>query len=345
MSQSCSYDGCTFEETGICALSLDPSVCSNRTKNATSGNMSDGVEREDDLESLTSDFLGAPVLLQPESKGALVSSRSLEVSTLHSMMGSRYVHVVGILGEPESGKTACLASLYLLVSHAALEGWSFADSRSLAAFEEIARGARNWNEGRAPEQMTSHTELADDLQPGFLHMRLKRNSDGRTVDLALPDIPGEWTQALVTNARSERLDFMKSAETIWIVLDGRALSDPERCHGLVARVGQLAGRLNTMFEGNIPRLLVVITHHDHCSLEQKIESRITSEVIRRGNNISLDIVKVAPFSEYPENVPAGFGMSELIHMTVNAGVNRPVFWRSTEPVEGGRYYLGYRREQ
>lgn len=345
MSQSCSFDGCTFEETGLCALSQDPSLCSNRTKNATVSYMPDGAEKEDELDSLTSDYLGAPVLVQPESKSALVSSRSLEVSALNSMMSSRYVHVVGILGEPESGKTACLASLYLLVSHAALEGWSFADSRSLAAFEEIVRGARNWNEGNTPEQMTTHTELADDLQPGFLHMRLKRSSDGRTVDLALPDIPGEWTQALVTNARSERLEFMKSAETIWIVLDGRALSDPERCHGLIARVGQLVGRLNTMLEGHIPRLLIVITHHDHCCLEKIKEDKIRKEVLRRGKNIILDIVSVAPFSDRPDEIPAGFGISKLLHMTVNGDVKRPIFWRSTEPVEGGRYYLGYRRTQ
>jgi len=259
------------------------------------------------------------------------------------MMGSRYVNVVGILGDPESGKTACLASLYLLISHAKLEGWSFADSKSLAAFEEIARGARDWNDGRAPEQMTVHTELADDHRPGFLHLRLVRHSDGRRVDLALPDIPGEWTQELVSSARADRLDFMRSAETIWIVLDGRSLANIEKRHGLIARVGQLAARLKTMLEGCVPRLVVVVTHHDLHVLDERVAERLRTELSRRG--VEPEIVGVAPFSDRPDNVPAGFGLAELVNLTVGTQPNRPVFWRSTKPAEGGRAYLNYRRGQ
>ncbi|MBX8592987.1 hypothetical protein K5D56_26825, partial [Pseudomonas cichorii] len=227
MSGSCSFDGCTFDETGICALERDPLSCGNRATNESAAATSAGVKDDDEITSQSGDRLGAPVLGQPVRASALPSSRTLGLERLNAMMGTRYVNVVGILGDPESGKTACLASLYLLVSHAKLEGWSFADSKSLAAFEEIARGARDWNDGTAPEQMTVHTELADDHGPGFLHLRLVRLSDGRRVDLALPDVPGEWTQALVNTARSDRLDFMKSAESIWIVLDGRSLADIE----------------------------------------------------------------------------------------------------------------------
>ncbi|MGV8783489.1 TRAFAC clade GTPase domain-containing protein, partial [Pseudomonas aeruginosa] len=76
-----------------------------------------------------------------------------------------------------------------------------------------------------------------------------RLSDGRRVNLALPDITGEWTQALVSSARADRLDFMRSAEVLWMVLDGRTLADVEKRQGLIARVGQLVGRLNTRLDG------------------------------------------------------------------------------------------------
>lgn len=112
-----------------------------------------------------------------------------------------------------------------MVANAALNGWTFADSKSLMGFEEIARGARDWNEGSPPDQMTMHTEMTDDRRAGFLHLRLVRKSDGRRVDLALPDLPGEWTTKLVTSAQSDRLEFMKAAEVTWIVLDGRTLAD------------------------------------------------------------------------------------------------------------------------
>lgn len=343
MSGSCTFDGCTVDETGLCALERDPSTCGNRATDESTVPTSADVKDNDETASQSGDRLGAPVLDQPVRASALPSSRTLGLEELNAMMGTRYVNVVGILGDPESGKTACLASLYLLVSHAKLEGWSFADSKSLAAFEEIARGARDWNDGMAPEQMTVHTELADDHGPGFLHLRLVRVSDGRRVDLALPDVPGEWTQALVSTARSDRLDFMKSAESIWIVLDGRSLADIEKRHGLIARVGQLAGRLNTMLDGRPPRLIVVVTHHDLHVLDDRVADRLQAELARRG--VAAEIVGVAPFSDHPDNVPAGFGIARLIDLTVGKQADRPTFWRSTEPTEGDRAYICHRRDR
>ncbi len=343
MSGSCRFDGCTVDETGRCALEHDPLTCVNRAPHDVAGATSVDASGSGDVASQSADQLGAPVLVQPVRMSAFASSRSLGLEELNALMGTRYVNVIGILGDPESGKTACLASLYLLISHAMLEGWSFADSRSLAAFEEIARGARDWNDGHAPEQMTVHTELADDRSPGFLHLRLIRLLDGRRVDLALPDVPGEWTQALVTTARSDRLEFMKSAEAIWIVLDGRTLADIEKRQGLIARVGQLAGRLNTMLDGRMPRLLIVVTHRDLHIVGDDVASRLQRELLRRGGN--AEIVGVAPFSDQPNKVPAGFGIAELINMTVGTPTERPTFWQSTEPGESDRAYLSYRRDR
>lgn len=292
MSGSCRFEGCTVDEIGVCALERDPSICGNRATNEAASALSADDRSSVEASSHFGDRLGAAVLDQPERASAFPSSRTLGLGDLNAMMGTRYVNVVGILGDPESGKTACLASLYLLISHAKLEGWTFADSKSLNAFEEISRGARDWNEGRAPEQMTVHTELTDDRSSGFLHLRLVRRSDGRRVDLALPDVPGEWTQALVSTARSDRLDFMKSAEAIWIVLDGRSLADIEKRHGLIVRVGQLVARLKTMLEGRVPRLLIVVTHRDLYVLEESVADRLRSEITRRG--AEAEIVGVAP---------------------------------------------------
>lgn len=341
MSRTCRFDGCTVDETGICALEHDPSSCSNRVIDEKASATSAVALDDADITSQSGDRLGSPVLEQPVRAVSFPSSQTLGLEELNKMMGTRYVNVVGILGDPESGKTACLASLYLLVSHAKLEGWSFADSKSLAAFEDIARGARDWNNGEVPAQMTVHTELADDRRPGFLHLRLVRRSDGRRVDLALPDIPGEWTQALINTAHSDRLDFMKSAETIWFVLDGRTLADIEKRHGLIVRLGQLAGRLNTMLDGGSPRLMIVVTHHDVHALADNVADRLQMEVGRCG--AKAKIVGIAPFSDDPDNVPAGFGIAELIELTIGEPADRPPFWQSTEPTEGCRSYLSYRR--
>lgn len=224
-----------------------------------------------------------------------------------------------------------------------LEGWTFADSKSLMGFEEIARGARDWNAGSPPDQMTMHTEMTDDRRAGFLHLRLVGKSDGRRVDLVLPDLPGEWTTKLVTNARSDRLEFMKSAEVIWIVLDGRTLADKERRQGLISRVGQLGGRLKKMFGERIPRVVLVVTHRDGGELVEAVSTRLITELRNKGVD-EATIVQVAPFSGN-DAVRAGFGLSGLIDATVGSPRPAPDFWPDSASRECSRLFLSYRRDR
>lgn len=338
MSSGCNFDGCTVGETGVCALEHDPETCEHRTVLLGDAGGSD----DDEDEELSADGIGAPVLQRPTGSASFPSSHTLGPEVISSLMASRYVTVVGILGDPDSGKTACLASIYLLVSNAMLEGWAFADSRSLMGFEDIARGARDWNAGNPPDQMTVHTEMSDDRRPGFLHLRLVRNSDGRRFDLALPDLPGEWTTKLVTSAQSDRLEFMKAAEAIWVVLDGRTLSDKERRQALISRIGQLVERLKTLFDGRPPRLLVVVTHRDHGELADAASTRLAAELDRRG--VKAKILEVAPFSEN-SGVKAGFGISDLISETVSATRPIPDFWPNRQSCGGVRSFLDYRRDR
>src|SRR5690606_27882142 len=140
----------------MCALEQDPATCEHRTATATDAGGDDA-----DADGGAGD-IGAPVLQRPSGSASFPSSHTLGPKVISDMMASRYVTVVGILGDPDSGKTACLASIYLLVSNAMLEGWAFADSRSLMGVEDIARGARDWNPGNPPDQMTVPTEMSDD---------------------------------------------------------------------------------------------------------------------------------------------------------------------------------------
>lgn len=337
MSASCRYEGCTIADTGRCALERNPEECSNRTGNAPVSETT--VTSADDGGTST---IGAPVLDAPVEIPSFPPSSTLSPEIIESMMAKRYMTVVGILGDPESGKTACLASLYLLVSNAALDGWTFCDSRSLMAFEDISRGARRWNEGHSPEQMTVHTEMADERQPGFLHLCLRRQADGRRIDLALPDLPGEWTKTLIRSARSDRLEFLKSADVIWLVADGRALADREKRQGTITRLGQLAGRLRGLIEGKMPRLLLVITHHDLEAPDEVVLGRIRTEFGK--HDVYAETIPVAPFSDRNDIRP-GFGMAALIDASCVRSHSALTFWPRTAPTVGERSFLTYRRSQ
>lgn len=342
MSTACRIDGCTVADTGRCALETDPETCPHRVVGMAIVASLDGLPFIGSERERGAGNFGAPVLEAPAELPTFPPSTTLGLEMVDKMMASRYVTVVGILGDPESGKTAALASLYLLVSNSQLDGWSFADSRSLMAFEEIARGARRWNEGNFPEQMTVHTEMADERRPGFLHLRLRRDADSRCVDLMLPDIPGEWTRALVRTSRSDRLQFLKSADVIWLVVDGRTLTDKLQRQGVITRLGQLAGRLRAFMDGVAPRLLLVLTHHDEEETPDNIIERIHVEMGK--HEITVDVMPVASFSENVKIKP-GFGLSALVHATASGLQPTPNFWPSTQPNPSGRNFLTYRRDR
>ena len=338
MNLVCSFEGCTVSETGTCALEWDPNTCENIVGNKPLSD-ADTVQTHDPDSIISSNSLGGPVLERPSDGAAFPSSRTLGPDTISELMAKRYVTVVGILGDPESGKTACLASLYLLISNSKLSGWTFADSKSLMAFQEIAQGAREWNQGRPPEQMTTHTQMADDRRPGFLHLRLVRESDGRKVDFALPDLPGEWTTELVSKARADRFEFMKAADTLWIVIDGRALAERERVQGAISRLGQLARRLEKHFSGLIPRLVVIITHRDRSELDAKVHSRLSAELEKY--DVEAEIIQVASFSKNADIKP-GHGLAEVLDATVAPRASSKV-WTSRSSPSNSRLYLSYRR--
>lgn len=340
MSAACNFSGCAVGETGVCALEHDPATCEHRVGNAATATPS-GSAVEADPAALSA--IGAPVLGPPTGTSSFPSSQTLGPDAISKMMASRYVTVIGILGDPESGKTACLASLYLMVSNAELNGWKFADSKTLMAFEDIARGAREWNAGNPPDQMTVHTELSDDRRPGFLHIRLVREADGRCVDLALPDLPGEWTTELVGTSRADRFEFLKAAEAIWVVLDGCALENMERRQGLISRVGQLAGRLGTMLGGELPKLVLVITHRDSGEPSAAVTARLKTELAKR--DLEAIVVPVAPFSDDDDQVKAGFGLDQLIEVSITSGRSSVDFWSPAAPLEGARSYISFRRDR
>jgi hypothetical protein len=260
-------------------------------------------------------------------------------------MANRYCTIVGILGDPESGKTACLVSLYLLVSHVKLSGWTYADSRSLMAFEEISRGARRWQDGQPPDQMTVHTELSDDRRPGFLHLRLRRDMDAGLVDLFLPDLPGEWTKDLIKSANVSRFDFMKSSDVIWLVSDGRALIKREGRQGAIHRINLLVGRVAKMFAGHPPRLILVLTHRDSGAVSEVTLKQIRDEAMKL--DVVLEVISVASFSSADGDgeVLAGHGLVELINATTSVTSMEFPFRRSAPVKHGARAFLSYRRHE
>lgn len=301
MTADCRREDCTFAETGECLLSYEPSSCPERTT-------VDGEPRVDG-----------------QDRAHFPPSRACTLRDARSLMARRYLQIVGVLGEPNAGKTACLVSLYLLLARNRLRGFGFADSTTLRGFEEISRGARRWDRTHPPEELTHHTELTDDRSASFLHLRLVRTSDaGPAADLLMSDLPGEWTTELVAKERVDRLAFLKRADVVWIVIDGSKLRTAATRQLSRHRLDLLVGRLGKLLSDRKPPLIFVVTRRDQGALDDGSLTELHTVGSRSG--FDAEVVEVASFAEPSADVVPGHGIEELLRKTTRSPEHKGLLW-------------------
>lgn len=339
---SCRLPECTFNLTGQCVSNYAIEECPNRVGSQTAGSESisailpaDG----DTADTLTLPDVGSAVLEAPASAPRLPRSGTLNVSRAGQLMSSRQTTLVGIVGLPASGKTACLVSAYLLLAHGQFPGFTFADSCTLMAFEEIARGSRKWNLGRIPADLTLHTEMVDDREAGFLHLRLVRQEDEAKFDLLLPDLPGEWSRALIDQNHADRFDFLMAATVIWIMVDGRQFVEKQSRRYATYRAQCLVERLAKILPTPRPRIMLVSSWRDSGDFPREAFEEIRVEGERFGMDVSL--TSVASFS-LNDAIEPGKGLAELFEQTLRHDRSAPEFWADTDTSDSARSLLRYR---
>lgn len=347
----CSAPECTVAQTKLCMNgynSLDLCPYSSLSAFVESPNEENKAGEIDGKESSESTFsedsgisdAGDAVLVPPTSSAvALPRTGTLSLESAGELMQERYVTLIAILGLPDAGKTACIASLYLLLAHHRLNGYSYLESHTLMALDEISRGARCWNAGHAPEQMTTRTEISDARQAGFLHLRLKRRHDERRFDLLMPDLPGEWTTSLISNSERDRFEFVKSAEVIWIMVDGRQFADHKTRQRAEHTLTNLIERLHPLLT-SLPQIILVATWRDKQTFPAASLVKVQRAAQLLGLNVSLS--PIASFSNEKQIAP-GEGLSELIDLTLSRTHAAPESWPDAERSISSRAFANYRR--
>lgn len=351
MRGPCENSNCTFNATGSCVVGNSPEDCSHRPIIADSEDDSSAddalgpvevVEPNNKADGNIASSLGGAVLSAPDDDlPTFPASRTLGMAEVNAMMEDRPTCLVGIVGLAGAGKTAALVSAYLMLARGQFEGYSYADSDTLRAFEEIARASRTWNKGDPPEQITSHTTLSNDREAGFLHLRLRRNVDDRLFDLLLPDLPGEWSRALIDRTDGDRLSFLGAASVIWLMVDGRQFADDGRVASARYRATLLIERLADLLHGRRPLIIVVPTWQDNQPFPQVEADRLAACGARFGFNV--DTVPIASFS-WNEIMEPGYGIPKLFAESLTARPSSPEFWPETARDDIGRQLDTFRRK-
>ncbi|AXI42582.1 hypothetical protein C1J02_11990 [Sulfitobacter sp. SK011] len=326
---TCAKEGCTFADTGVCLQNFSPPQDCPELVSVSVVDSADIAENDDDIVELDSVAQSLP------------SGHVMNLSDLSVVTAKEYTRLVGILGSPNAGKTAALVSLYLMLANGKLDGFTFRDSKTLLALEEISRGARRWGNGVQPEQLTDHTRSLDDRQPGFVHLRLHRLEDQHTVTIALPDLPGEWTKSLVDENNFNRLSFLNACEKIWIVIDGRDFRDQLGRRVEVNRTELLLERLKqNLASPTKHEVILVITHADLGELAKGTLEPVLKFAERLGFRSAVH--HIASFSSL-DTIAPGSGVAELLASTLSDGSRSfPDIWPK-RTVREGRHMMRFEK--
>ena len=325
MANGCKEKDCTVAQTGVCLLNNDPKSCSQRIASENAAAI-DIVRELDDLP-------------KPPQNPSFPSSLSLSLADVSSLMAGRYCRLIGILGSPDAGKTALLVCVHLLLAAGKLACFEFRNSSSLRALEELSRGARRWKVDDPPGNLTQHTEAPDERTAGFLHFRLAQEKGDEVVDILFPDLPGEWSTSLVESNRTDRLDFLRSADAIWIMLDGSELSDQTKRQTALHSAGLLLQRVRALFVNNVPPLRLVISRLDKVHLAPQKYETLLEEARRLG--CTLSVSEVASFSDN-ETIEPGAGIAALLATLSEQAVVNALSWPDTGEFSNDRQMLQFR---
>lgn len=305
---TCEKADCTVATTGKCLLSQPiPAECPHFRSSVVAAEVPAPDGGTPTVEAQT---------LKVQTQAARKFHLGNELGTLDAVeiMSAKYAHLIGILGSTDAGKTCFLSSLYLLASAGKLPSpYQFAGSLTLQAFEDRARGLRQWPNGGLAKQLVDHTLLADKRQPSLLHLAIREsNMERRRFDLLMTDLPGEWTEDLalrVTNAASFR--FLQRADGIILVVDGNVLNSDQR-HVELQRLRYFSERLAT--DVHVRRdtpFVILVSKADEIGMHMPPAADELRDHIR---NLGFPAVTVlsAAFSRKPTEIENGMGVFSAI---------------------------------
>jgi hypothetical protein len=307
-SGTCENVDCTVKTTGICLLSTpEPANCPHFR--AGDGSQPAPVIAEETQPA------AEQIPAEPEKKPSRTFHSGSELGLLDAaeISRARYAHLIGVLGCHDAGKTCFLSSLYLLASGSALPGYLFKGSETLQAFEDRARGLREWKDGKLKEQIVDHTILADTRQPSLLHLAIREAAgERRSFDLLLTDLPGEWTDKLVVRTNfSEAFRFLHRADGIILVVDGKVLLSDAR-HVQLQKFRNFVERLvnDVKVDTKLP-FVILVSKADEIGMQMPAAAEELREYIA-AFGFPASATLASAFSRIPDEVKSGTGVFDAI---------------------------------
>lgn len=227
----CAVTDCPFNDGGACLEAFeDPTDCPN-----TSENPPDEVDTQEIDDDLDESGIEGIQVFEPGFV-SFESGESLGLSQANDLRAERQSRFVLLAGEVKAGKSTLLIELFAKFLKGPYEGWDFAGSRTLGAFDRAHAPARE-SSGRG----TPDTARTSDEGMRFLHLRLGRRE---RIDLLLSELSGERFKGLIDGASvRDQVPIADVAERCLLLVDGNLMSAASTRSRVFARARRLVGAL------------------------------------------------------------------------------------------------------
>ncbi len=158
----------------------------------------------------------------------LPEGKELNEAAALDLAKSRPVQWIVLAGPTDSGKTTVLTSLYELFQWRKVEGYTFAGSKTLPAFEERCYLSR-----RDSGNIVPHTRRTryDGPNPLYLHLRIRSTQGLRPFrDILCTDVSGEmFEHARDSTAECKEMRFLKRANHFLLFFDSAKGIQSDKC--------------------------------------------------------------------------------------------------------------------
>ncbi len=263
--------------------------------------------------------------LQPENNASnmyrLPSGNALSLEDSYIVTGAEKTKLVVLVGPQACGKTTIETTIYQMFHDGKLNGYCFAGSRTLQAFERRSFHTRIDSNQDLPT--TPRTPRS--VQEIFLHLKLYDKVSKQYVNFLFADLSGEdfeANRADITLMRNS-FEFIKYADYIVAVIDGDRISTKKYRNSTLDSIGEL---LRTLLEAHLynckTNFQILVSKYDivaeRINTDENIKNFIdglNTELLNRlGTHLSsIDRYDVAAMPTTTSNgYTIGHGIKELM---------------------------------
>lgn len=300
---TCSVMDCPLQQGGSCLEAFDdPTECPNTFEGDAA------LLEGDDAALLVDESEPDELPAAPAARFVTFESgESLGLSQANDLRAERPCRFILVAGEVKAGKSTLLVELFGKFLKGPYEGWDFAGSSTLRAFDRV----------HAPSRESSGMSLPDTARTAdegmrFLHLRLSKET---RTDLMLSELSGERFKGVIDGASiKDQVPVAEVADRCLVLVDGNLMTAASTRARAFGRARLMLGGLTE--SGGVPPktpTLILATKADLWQPIAEAEVRKESEaLVAFGRERGLDASWAALAARPPDDVSPEIGVPDVI---------------------------------